>query len=288
MRGSRARRIVAAAATAVALAVPAAVAGSSTAASAASSNDLTVKATEYTFKVSGDPQPGNVKLTFDNVGVEHHMLGVVPLKKGVTTKQLMKALMSQSEKDEEKLGTGSEPIQAGFVGPGQSMTTIVDLSAGHYGMFCFIPAPDGEPHVAHGMVQTFDVSGSKSSYKPPTDGVADVKVSDTGFTLPSSGVPKAGWVKLTNTSGNDRDVTLVQLNGSAAVPEAKAYFDAFFESGKVPTGTPPASINGAYNVKAGGASYFETSLKPGRYVLVTSQSDVDNDPNEQYTEFTVS
>jgi hypothetical protein len=28
-----------------------------------------------------------------------------------------------------------------------------DLSAGDYVLFCFVTAPDGRPHTAHGMVQ---------------------------------------------------------------------------------------------------------------------------------------
>ena len=52
---------------------------------------------------------------------------------------------------------------------------------------CFVPAAgDGQPHIAHGMVSVFDVKGSKSSFKPPQDGVADVTLSDTSITVPNS------------------------------------------------------------------------------------------------------
>ena len=50
-----------------AVAVPAAVSAGSPAV-AASSNKLTVTATEYTYKLSGAPKPGNVEIVFDNAG----------------------------------------------------------------------------------------------------------------------------------------------------------------------------------------------------------------------------
>ena len=62
-----------------------AIAGeTSTPAAAASSNKLTVTASEYTYKFSGTPKPGNVEFAFDNAGVEDHMIGMVELKQGVT------------------------------------------------------------------------------------------------------------------------------------------------------------------------------------------------------------
>src|SRR5438093_2248901 len=78
------------AALAALLAVPALLVAVPPAA-AASSNTLTVKAGEYTYKLSGSPKAGWTQVTFDNVGVEYHMMAVFPLKKGVTKKQLQAA-----------------------------------------------------------------------------------------------------------------------------------------------------------------------------------------------------
>ena len=60
------------------------------------------------------------------------------------------------------------------------------------------------------MVKVFDVKGSKSSYKPPTDGVAEVSITDTAITLPASGLPAKTWVKVTNDTSVARDVTLAE------------------------------------------------------------------------------
>jgi uncharacterized cupredoxin-like copper-binding protein len=260
------------------------------AAGAADSNKLTVTAGEYTYKLSGKPQPGNIELTFKNTGIEYHMLGLVALKPGVTVKQLSKALMSDDDSAGDKLVKGSGEVSPlpGFLGPNRSTTTIVNLKAGHYGMFCYIPAPDGRPHLAHGMVGLFDVAGSKSSYQPPTDGVAKVTLTDTAITLPPNGLPKRAWVKVTNSSKVARSLVLAEyLTPDATFESADAYFNEFFENGTLPAGDPPASINGGVSLSAGKVAYFQVELdSSGKYTLVSSNDSEEDDPNEMHADFT--
>ena len=63
----------------VTVGVSAAVAPS---AGAAGSNSLTVKAGEYTYKFSGSPKAGWTQITFQNDGIEYHMMAVVPAEEG--------------------------------------------------------------------------------------------------------------------------------------------------------------------------------------------------------------
>ena len=220
---------------------------------------MTVTAGEYTYKVTGAPKPGNVEIEFDNAGVEYHMMGIAQVKPKTTVKQVKTALLSDDDSaGDEFLVTDQIAGTPNFLGPDQSTTTIANLPAGRYGLFCFIPAPDGKSHVEHGMVKVFDVKGSKSSFKPPTDGVAEVSITDAGITAPSSGLPAKSWVKVTNDTSVVRDLTLAEyLTPDATFETADAYFDAFFSSGP-PEGDPPASINGGIAALAPGSSaYFE-------------------------------
>jgi hypothetical protein len=265
------------------------VGASAPAAGAATSNKLTITAGEYVYKVSGAPKPGYVEIEFKNPGVEYHVMGIAQVKPKTTVKQLKTALLSDDESaGEEFLVDGDVVGTPGFLGPDQSTTTIANLPAGRYGLFCFIPAPDGKSHVEHGMVKMLDVKGPKSSYKPPTDGVAEVSITDAAITVPSSGLPAKTWVKVTNDTSATRDLTLAEyLTPGTTYETADAYFDAFFNTGP-PAGDPPASINGGIAALAPNSSaYFEVSLtNGGRYVLVSSNSDLDDDPNELHTDFT--
>ena len=166
---------------------------------------------------------------------------------------------------------------------------MTQLPAGTYGIACFLTAPDGKSHAAHGMYKVFTVSG-KSNLKPPTDGVTAVSISDSGITPPSSGMPQHGWVKATNSTSVARDLTLAKYTSAGATfDEANAYYNAFFSSGKAPAGDPPATLNGGLGGIAPGASgYFEVDLKNGHYALVSSNQETNsNDPSPLHTDFEV-
>jgi hypothetical protein len=272
------------------VAAGAATSVSAPAAGAAGSNKLTVKAGEYTYEFSGKPKSGWVQVDFVNDGTEMHMLDIVPLKKGVTAKQLKTALLSDDENAGNDLvvRSGNFDPQPGILSPKQDMSMMLQMPAGHYGAFCFVSAPDGQPHVAHGMVKTFDVSSDKSSLKPPTDAVANVTIDDTGIVLPSSGLTRNGWIKVTNKTDVTRDATFAALASGATFEQADAYFAEFFQSGKLPEGEPPAALDGGVGqLAAGGTAYVLPGMKAGNYVLVSSNGDVDNDPNEFHVEFTL-
>jgi hypothetical protein len=263
------------------LTVPAAVA-TTLEASAADSNKLTVTAGEYVYKLSGSPKPGNVEVVFDNAGVEIHMVAVIQLKPSVTDKQLKRAVLSDDNSALEKLLTGQGFNVAGMPGllsGGVATTNIGSLKAGHYGMLCFVPDPEGVPHIAHGMVKVFDVKGSKSTLKPPTDGVSEIEVSEAGITLPSAGLPKSGWIKVTNTGSGPRDLTLAKYTSpTSTFEQVDAEVDAFFETGKFPSGSDPLLLNGGVStLLPGGSGYVEVSLDAGRWTAVSSDNDGENE-----------
>ena len=273
--------------------VPATLAVSTASAGAAASNTLTVKAGEYTYVLKGSPKAGWVEINFQNPGVEDHMMAVFKLKPGTTNAALKKAILSNDQNALEKIAApGGDPTVYGtpsLLSSKASTTTMTKLAAGTYGMVCFIPAPDGSPHAAHGMYKVFKVSG-KSNAKPPTDGVSEVTITDSEVTLPSSGLPAHGWVKVTNNSSVGRDATLAKYaSADTTFDQANAYFNEFFSSGTVPEGTAPATLEGGIGgLQPGGTGYFELDAENGRYVLVASNQDVDdNDPNPLHAEFEV-
>jgi hypothetical protein len=248
-------------------------------AGAASSNTLTVTAGEYTYKLSGSPQRGWVQINFVNSGVELHMLAIVALKPGVTSAELKKAALSQDDAAFGKLvkGDGNVYGTPDLLSPGQSTTTISELKAGHYGIMCFVPAAgDGQPHIAHGMVTVFDVKASKSSFKPPQDGVTDVTVSDTAITVPSSTAPQHATLKVTNSATTPHNFTVVKLETGKTTEDAYAYYTAFF-NGETPAGTAPGQlVGGISSVGPGGVAYLEWDLKPGHYGYASTDSESDN------------
>jgi hypothetical protein len=250
-------------------------------AGAASTNTLSITAGEYVYIFKGTPQPGWVNMQFKNGGVEDHMMVMFPLKAGVTDKQLKAAAVANDNAAFGKLVTG-DPVSGvpGLLGPNTSTATITAVKAGHYGLLCFVSAPDGSPHVAHGMIKVFDIKGSKSSYKPPQDGVVDVTLTDSSVTLPPSPAPQHVTVKVTNEGSTGHSFQLIKLNTGQTIGAAVAYFTELTNSGTA-AGTAPGTLVGGVSTLAPGAmAYLELNLAPGHYGHVSATG---NPPDVDYS-----
>lgn len=264
-------------------------AGAPAAAQSSRSNKLTVKAGEYTYRFSGNAKPGWVEFEFDNLGIEYHMVGLVALKGNVTAKQLKAALLSDDPDAGSDLvrGSGDVAPQPGFLGPGQKATNILELGAGRYGVYCFIPAPDGKSHIEHGMFKVFDLKGAKSSYKPPTDGVIDVSVTETSADVPAT-LPRSSTIKITNNAAGSRSLNFASMQSGVTPQQADAYFDQLF-NGEAGDGDPPAVVVGGVNsVPSGGITYVRLDLEPGSYAYANEDADAEDDPSPVLGSFTVS
>lgn len=262
-------------------------------ATAAGSNSLTITASEYKYKVSGSPKSGWTEVTFKNVGNQFHMLLAIPLKAGVTLQQVKKAATSEDPQS-AFASLGGEGSTAGIpflAGPKSSSTTISQLDPGRYALICFFSAPDGKPHLAHGMINLLTVNKSKSSLTPPTSGVVDVTTSDSAIELPNGTLPPSGWAKVSTTVTSDpRDLTLARYTSdSVTFDEGNTWVDEFISTGKQPAGAVPITIAGNVgSFTAGPVSYLKLDLQPGRYVAV-SDTDSDSDGSKQlHQDFTVS
>jgi hypothetical protein len=218
------------------------------------------------------------------------MMAIIPLKKGVTLKQVKTAAASDDDSAFDAIaGKGQVYSTPQFLGPKEKTAVITKMPAGHYALMCFIPAPDGESHVAHGMVKLLDVSSAKSNLTPPKDGLVPVTIADDGITLPASGVPGHGWVKVTNGSSVPRDLTIARfLTPTATFEDGSAYFNSFFETGQVPDGPAPAAIDGGVSsVPSSGTAYLQLDQKSGRYVFVSGNEESDDNTGEVHQDFTV-
>jgi uncharacterized cupredoxin-like copper-binding protein len=291
-RRSRVARLWAALAALVVV-VPAALAVSTSGAGAAGSNTLTVKAGEFTYVLKGSPKAGWTQINFDNAGVEDHMMAVFRLKKGTTNAQFKKALASPDGSGLEKVSASDPNVSGtpGVVGPGQKTTVLTELTAGTYGLACFIPTTDGTLHIEHGMFKTFTVSG-KSNLKPPTDGVFDVTIEDTAITVPPGDAPKSITLKVSNEGTTPHSFQLVQLADGKTIDDANNYFNEFFGSGTAPAGDAPGVlVGGVESIAPGGMAYLEWTLPAGNYGYLSTGGD--DPPNDDFTkglhgEFTIS
>jgi hypothetical protein len=122
---------------------------------AAGATAVDVGAKEYEFDVPDDIEAGKLAIRLTNTGEELHLLAISKLKDGVTFEQLQAAIAANPNDDPGLTeDAGISPV----VGPKKPVTFNTELAAGTYVAICFLPTPDGTPHLAKGMMTEFAVS----------------------------------------------------------------------------------------------------------------------------------
>jgi hypothetical protein len=126
---------------------------------------------EYAFvynKSAVEAADGNFAFQAVNTGEELHEVVIVSIEGNGSLLELIEAADSEAE----GLPGGLELAEfGGFVAPGDAANVVLPepLSPGRYGLVCFLPAPDGTPHVLLGMWSEFTVGGGLA-VTPPSAG----------------------------------------------------------------------------------------------------------------------
>jgi hypothetical protein len=116
--------------------------------------DVTIRLKDYDFESSQPLAAGKQRIMVENAGPQVHEVVMVKLSPGKKIEDF--ATWAESMK-------GPPPaMPVGGVGAlenGMRASFTADLTAGDYGLICFIPdAKDGKMHLVHGMMKTIKVS----------------------------------------------------------------------------------------------------------------------------------
>jgi len=227
---------------------------------AAAPQAVTITATDFGYQLPTTPvHAGLTTMTLVNQGAEVHHASLIQIKDGKTMDDLMAALQAG----------GPLPAWAVAVGgpnaapPGGEANATLVLDAGNYAVACFIPSPDGVPHIAKGMVTEMVV-------QPATAPVAALPAGDIQLTLLEysfafSATPTAGThtFTVTNEGKEVHEVVLVKL----APGMTAAQVGAWFEGGE--QGPPPGlPIGGLSGMSPGQVENFTATFEPGTYGLL--------------------
>jgi hypothetical protein len=129
-----------------------------TAASGAAKNlpetDVTIRLKDYDFESSQPLVAGKQRIMVENAGPQVHEIVMVKLAPGKTVQDFA------SWTETMKGPPPAMPVAGvGALENGMRASFTADLTAGDYGLICFIPdAKDGKLHLAHGMMKTVKVS----------------------------------------------------------------------------------------------------------------------------------
>ncbi len=124
------------------------------------SADIVIVGNEFFYQVKGSLKPGARILHFRNDGEQPHEVVLIRLRPGASTQHFLRAYRP-----------GGAPNPAGetvggVVGldPGLESYILLDVTAGGYGLFCFLGDPvTGAPHFSRGMWMDVEVRSEQGA-----------------------------------------------------------------------------------------------------------------------------
>ena len=224
-------------------------------------NVVTVVATDYAFGAPDTIPAGLTTLKMLNQGQEPHQAVVVGAS-GRTWDEIRAAMMSPGA----MAPWLSFPGGPGVVVGGDSANATARLEPGNYFIVCFLPSPDGVPHVAKGMVRRLVVAPAPlTASVPPAEPKADVvaTLSDHAFTLSTPLTAGTHTIRVENAGPQ-----LHELNIERLAP-GKRLADVLRWMARGMKGAPlTRPVGGFEGPSVGAAGWFTVTLAPGRYLLI--------------------
>lgn len=223
-------------------------------------NVVSVTANDYSFQAPDTIPAGLTTLVLKNMGKEVHQVVAMRLDSGKTMADLQPVLTTP---DMAIPGWLYFPIGVNGIVPGDSANATATLQPGHYVMVCFLPSPDGAPHVAKGMIRPLEVVASMAALAPePT---ADLTITAKDYTWDVSAPITAGThtIRMENAGPQLHEVQIFQL----APGKSTRDFQTWLQSGM--KGEPPAKpVGGFAGPTPGGHGFFTATFVAGTYVFV--------------------
>ena len=222
-----------------------------------------VQGDEYAFVMPDEAEGGVVRFNISNTGEELHEYALGRLDEGKTLDDVKAALESgEDDPPEWFVDVGGVPL----LSPGEELGLTRELEAGTYVFLCFIPTPQGVPHVELGMFKSFELSGDSGATLPDPDAV--IVANDAGYDIPDISAGEQ-TIELRNADDREREFFLVALEPGTEIED----LDRFFEEGE--KGLPPAQFHGAMQtIPAGTSVFIDIDLEEGvEYTLNDASGD---------------
>ncbi len=237
---------------------PAAEAGAPDAAAApAAPSTVTVITTDYSFDAPAELPAGLTTFRLVNRGPSLHHIQLVKFGEGKTLDDFAAALKAGGPPPKwVTMEGGPNPSELG-----DTSSTTVTLEPGNYAMICFIPGPDGVPHVAKGMVRPLTVTGGGAAGAEPEAEVV-MKLVDYDFELSKPLSAGRYTIRIENAGPQEHEVAIVKLDSGKEPMDFAAW-------GEKQVGKAPGTLHGGVSgIMPGDKAFVEVDLAPGEYALI--------------------
>lgn len=228
---------------------------------------VSVEAADFSFALPDSVAGGRTRVLLANKGKESHHVQFLRLNEGVTMAQFEAALRQNPE---GALALVALEGGAGSVGPGDQSEAVVDLQPGQYAVVCFIPSPDGVPHLAKGMIKPLTVGGAAAKQPREPKSVATVSMTDFGFSQLENLRADKATLKVVNKGQEPHEMGVLRLKGVPAAQVKQMLSAPPPPAGAAPPPGPPPfeEAGGLQAVMPGATGWTTLNLKAGEYALV--------------------
>lgn len=246
------------------------------AAAAQGARVLEIVAHDYAFQVPVSVPAGWTTVRLVNRGRQLHHVQINRLDEGHTLAEMLAAWRPGVRPPAWMSGVGGPTAAAG----GQTLEGAVLLAPGRYAIICWVPAPDGQLHLAKGMMGQFEVVAAAANAAPPGAPDAELRLVDYAFTFTTPLRRGRQRVRVTNAGGQAHEVVVVRLAPGASAQDAAAWA----ERGQ--TGTAPGTmVGGVAGLSPGRSAEMTLDLAPGRYALICFMPDATDGRGRPHTHY---
>lgn len=225
--------------------------------SASVPNVVTVKATEYTFDAPDTIEAGLTTVRLEAGGKELHHVSIIRLDSGRTIDDFTKAMKPNAPFPAWAVEVGGPNPPR----PGGVAEATMNLEPGNYLFVCFVPSPDGVPHVAKGMITPITVTGSAVAATEPAPTI-EMTLTDYAFALSKPLTAGEHLIRVENGASQAHEVVLARLAPGKTAQELAAWVEKM-------QGPPPAEpMGGVAGLSSGQHAYFPVTLEEGEYALL--------------------
>ena len=226
-------------------------------AKATAPNVVVVKTSDYAFDAPDTVRAGLTTLRLvTNPGQEMHQVGLIRLDSGKTPADLFNAMKSPGPMPKWAVEVAGVNPPA----PGQTAEATLNLAAGNYLLVCFVPSPDGVPHVAKGMSRPLVVAGTAAA--APLPGDVEIKLTDYAFGLSKPLTAGQHVIRVVNDGQQSHEVMVIRLAPGKTAAQVAAWVEKM-------EGPPPGEpLSGVAGLGVGQSASFPLTLTPGEYGLI--------------------
>lgn len=221
---------------------------------------FTITASEYAFDAPDTVSAGVTKIRLTNTGAEIHHAQMIRLDDGKTMADVHEAMQAGA--------AGPRPAWMHFVGGPNGIAAGTDawvtmrLSPGRYLLTCYIPAPDGQPHLMKGMVRELIVTGTAPPAALPA--TITMRFKDYGFILSTPITRGTRTIRVRNLAAQPHEVEVFRMEKGKTMDDMMAWLAAEMKGGP-PPGLP---LGGVAGIEKGAEATLTMKFASGNYALV--------------------